>query len=73
MGIVMLEVIKAEDLPKLKNSKDGTLRAEETVLTIAPPYSDANRLGHGPLRSNFLRQKNLSYAGDQTLPKPNLG
>lgn len=72
VGIVMLEVQGASDLPKLKNSvyfRKYLLR----MFTKDSLCSDEDGMGHGPFRGHLIREESLSYSGHSPFPEPYVG
>lgn len=72
VGIVMLEIQGAEDLPKLKNSKPGSIVTSGPHAHRIFHFSDSNRLGHGSLLRGFVRQESVPYSCHPTLARPSL-
>jgi len=62
LGIVLLEINKAEDLPRLKNSM-FPLSALPPCRRLINLYSDQNRVGHGSFRGRLILQKGFPNSG----------
>lgn len=69
IGIVLLEVNKAEDLPKLKNSKLIELFFDRWLTS----RSDENRMGHGSIYGCLLFKKGFPYSCSPPQLEPDLG
>ena len=70
LGIVMLEIKGANDLPKLSNSM--CVRSYYLSRSLRIACSDEDRLGYGPLRRHLVRQESLPYSRHSTFPQSNL-
>ena len=70
VGIVMLEIQGAVDLPRFKNSELSLSSSTRVVLRakcLSLPFSDSDWMGHGPLRRRLVRQKGVQNTRDKTL------
>ena len=71
LGIVMLEIARAEDLPKLKNS--ASYMRSLLIDSLTRSCSHAHWLGYGPICRRLVRQKSLPHSCHPTFPQPTLG
>jgi len=70
VGIVMLEIQGADDLPRLANS-------EFIFLSMLLPrrmfFSDTHWMGYGPVCRHLIRKEGFSHSSHSTLAEPCLG
>ena len=72
VGLVMLEIQGADDLPRLANSMClFSSFLQPFILFIY--FSDPHGMGHGPLCRHLLWQESVSYSRHPTLAQPRLG
>ena len=72
MGIVMLEIQGAQDLPKLKNST-FSLQLLSICRASDSRCSDSNGLGHGPLRRRVVWKEGFPNSCHPPFAEPAMG
>jgi phosphatidylserine decarboxylase len=66
VGIVLLEIQNAFDLPRLLNSAFDFFFFRSSSLTDKLFISDSNRLGYGSIRCHLIRQEGIPHTRYQT-------